>query len=378
MPAGRGADSLGRVRRSVVPRAALAFAALISVALASCGDTDEQEAVCDTVKAATVAAELRSAGADVDGSLRPRADESPGLSVCSYRSGDTSVRVSRDTAPQAPLRYFHRITEQFEFHAGDPRREPHLVFGVGDDRRAFGGAGSYWLPANGQLISLRDDRLVIVTVAARGVGGRGTQRAAERLALRVFGGGKLAERGARRGAGAERGMTIVTPRDGAEVREGQVLVEGTVAPPDATVRVAGRPARTRSGVFKARVPLDRGSNRIEIAGAADGREIGRKALTVNRLAPADEAAARIAAGYDGHVPDIRGERLDIVRSAFRNIGLRVDEVQLTRGRVEPKAWAACGTRPLTGERAPRAKPVILFVARRRLDRSSGTACRGKH
>ena len=202
----------------------LTVAAVIAVVLASCGGADEPETVCGMVEPATVAAELRSAGAEPRGSLRPRGDETPGLSVCSYRGGDTSVRVSRDTAPQAPLRYYHRIVEQFEFHAGDPQWEPHLVFGVGDDRRAHGGAGSYWVPAYGQLISLRDERVVIVTLSARGASDRGRRRAAERLTLRVFGGGEPAERGDRRAAAAEPGMTVLTQRDGAELRETEVLV----------------------------------------------------------------------------------------------------------------------------------------------------------
>jgi glucodextranase-like protein len=356
----------------------LTLTALLPLVLASCGGSDEPEAVCDMVKPATVAKELRSVGAELGGSLHPRRDETPGLSVCTYRGGDTSVRVSRDTAPQAPLRYFHRITEQFEFHAGDPQREPHLVFGVGDDRRAFGGAGSYWVPANGQLISLRDERLVIVTVSARGASDRGRRRAAEEVALRVFGGGKPAKRGERRAAAAEPGMTIITPRDGAQLREAEVLVKGTVTPPGATVRVGGRPARTRNGVFEARVPVERGRNRIEIAAEANGREIGHQAMTVKRLAPAEEAAARIAREYHGRVPDIRGERLDIVRSAFRRIGLRYLQVKITKGRIVPEEWAACGTRPLVGERLRRGKRIVLFVARRRLERASGTACRGKH
>jgi hypothetical protein len=356
----------------------LTVAVLLPVALASCGGTDEPQTVCRMVRPSKVAAELRSAGAELRGSLRPRGDETPGLSVCSYRARDTSVRVSRDTAPQSPLRYYHRIVEQFEFHAGDPRREPHLVFGVGDDRFAHGGAGSYWVPAYGQLISLRDDRLVIVTVSARGAGERGRRRAAERLTLRVFGGGKPAERGDRRAAAAEPGMTVVTPRDGAELREHEVLVEGTVTPPDAIVRVAGRPARTRDGVFKARVPVVRGRNRIEVAAEASGREIGRQTLTAERLAAAEAAAARIAREYDGRVPDVRGERLDIVRSAFRRIGLKQLEVKLGKGRIEPKEWAVCGTRPLVGRPPPRNKPLLVFVAKRRLDRTSGTQCAGEN
>ena len=353
----------------------LAVAALLAVVLASCAGTDEPETVCDMVGPRTVAAELRKAGAEVRGSLRPRGDETPGLSVCSYRGSDTNVRVTRDTAPQAPLRYFHRIVEQFEFHAGEPQWEPHLVFGVGDDRRAHGGAGAYWVRVYGQLVSLRDDQVVVVTVSARGASDRSKRRAAERLALRVFGGGEPAERGDRRVTAAEPGMTVLTPRDGAELRERKVLVEGTVTPPDATVRVAGGPARMRNGVFDARVPVERGSNRIEIAAEADGREIDRQTLTVKRLAPAEEAAARIARGYDGRVPDIRAERLDIVRSAFRRIGLRYLEVKLSEGRIEPQEWAACGTRPPAGERPPRGKRLILLVAKRRLDRTSGTACR---
>jgi len=356
----------------------LTIVAVLPLVLASCGGgSDEQQAVCQMVRPATVAKELRSSGAEVQASLRPRGDETPGLSVCNYSGGDVHARVSRDTAPQAPLRYFHRITEQFEFHAGDPQREPHLVFGVGDDKQAFGGAGSYWIPANGQLISLRDDRLVIVTVAARGASERGRQEAAERLALRVFGDGKPAERGPSRAAAAKPGMNVLTPLDGAELREGEVLVEGTVTPPDATVRVAGRAARTRNGVFQSRVPVDLGSNRVEVAAKANGQEIGRKALTIKRLAPADEAAAEIAREYNGRVPDIRAERLDIVRSAFHQLGLRFIEVKLGRGRIVPKEWAACGSRPPEGERPLSDKPLVLLVAKRRLDRTSGTACRGK-
>jgi hypothetical protein len=347
------------------------------VVLVSCGGADEPEAVCDMVGRATVAAELRRAGAELPASLRARGDESSGLSVCSYRGGDTSVRVSQDTAPQAPLRYFHRIVEQFEFHAGEPLWEPHLVFGVGDDRRAHGGAGSYWVPAYGQLVSLRDERLVVVTVAARGASDGSKRRAAERLTLRVFGRGEPAERGERRAAAAEPGMTVLTPRDGAELREDEVLVEGAVTPRSADVRVAGRSARTRNGVFSARVPVARGRNRIEVAAEAAGREIGRRALTVERLAPPEEAATRIAGHYDGRVPNVRGERLDIVRSAFRRIGLRYLEVKLTKGRIEPEAWAACGSRPPAGERTPRAKRLVLLVAKRQLGRASGTACRGE-
>jgi Glucodextranase, domain B len=356
----------------------LSVAALLAVVLASCGGTDEPERVCDMVAPKTVAAEVRSAGAELHGSLRPRGDESPGLSVCSYRGRDANVRVSRDTAPQAPLRYFHRIVEQFEFHAGDPQWEPHLVFGVGDDRRAFGGAGSYWVPAYGQLISLRDERLVVVTLSAGGVSDSSKRRAAERLTLRVFGGGEPAERGERRAAAAEPGMTVVTPRDGAELREGEVLVEGTVTPPDAAVRVAGRPARTRNGVFQAHVRVGRGTNRIELTAEANGKPIGSRALTVMRLAAAEVAAARIARNYDGRVPNIRGERLDIVRSAFRHIGLRYLQVKVGTGHIDPEEWAACGSRPPAGERPPRDKPLVLLVAKRRLDRTSGTACRGEN
>jgi hypothetical protein len=354
------------------------LAVLFAVLLASCGGTEDPETVCDMMGPQTVARELRGAGAELQGSLRQRADESPGLSVCSYRAGHTSVRVTRDTAPQAPLRYFHRIVEQFEFHAGDPQREPHLIFGVGDDKRAFGGAGSYWVPRYGQLISLRDERLVVVTLSAEGTGAEGTRRAAERLTLRVFGGGEPAKRGDRRATAAEPGMTVVTPRDGAQLREDEVVVEGTVTPPDASVRVAGRPTPIRDGVFRARVPVERGRSRIEIAAAADGREIGRKALTVRRLAPAEEAAARIAGAYDGRVPNIRGERLDIVRSAFRQIGISYLEVNLTKARIVPEEWAACGTRPPAGEQVPREKRLVLLVAKRRLDRASGTACAGEN
>jgi hypothetical protein len=143
------------------------------------------------------------------------------------------------------------------------------------------------------------------------------------------------------------------------------------------VQVAGRAARTRDGVFRASVPLERGENRIEVAAEAGGKEITRETLTIKRLAAAEVAAARIARNYHGRVPDIRGERLDIVRSAFRQIGLDHLEVKLGKGRIEPAGWAVCGSRPPAGARPPHDKPIVVLVAKRRLDRASGTECRGE-
>ena len=81
----------GRVRRHfssltwVIARR-LTFVALVPLVLASCGGgSDEPERVCHMVRPATVAKELRGSGTEVQGSLRPHADETPGLSVCSYR-----------------------------------------------------------------------------------------------------------------------------------------------------------------------------------------------------------------------------------------------------------------------------------------------------
>ena len=83
----------------------LTLIAVLPLVLACCGgSSDEPERVCHMVRPATVAKELRGSGAEVQGSLRPHADETPGLSVCSYRGGGVNARVSRDTAPQAPLR----------------------------------------------------------------------------------------------------------------------------------------------------------------------------------------------------------------------------------------------------------------------------------
>ena len=66
-----------------------------------------------------------------------------------------------------------------------------------------------------------------------------------------------------------------------------------------------------------------------------------------------------------------------MRSALRQVGLRYLEVKLDKGQIVAKGWAACGSRPPEGERLPRGKPLVLLVAKRQLDRTSGTACRGK-
>jgi hypothetical protein len=339
---------------------------IAAVTLVACGQSGPPTA-CKKVGDARVeqATKVRA--------LSSTLDESPGLSVCHWTGGGASVRVTIDAAPQAPLRYFHRITEQYEFHSGDPHREPRLVYDVGDDARASGGAGAYWVEANGQLIAQRGDRLVIVTLHAPEVPAEKARKAATGLALAAL-----------EGAGGKRGgapatdrqanlFAVITPGSGAAVHDSRVEVAGTAAK-GVRVRVGGRSAKQKEGIWRAQVRLRRGRNHIEVEARAGTRR-ERRTIDVERGESADVVAAKLVRGSRGRLPDLRTETVQIAQIVAADLGVRVKVVPVVHGQVRADRWTVCRTRPFDGERLRRGERVKLFVAPMRLDRASGTDCR---
>jgi hypothetical protein len=65
-------------------------------------------------------------------------------------------------------------------------------------------------------------------------------------------------------------LSLTAPVDGARVNVGNVLVLGTVDPPVATVRVAGRSTHVANGSFRRWVSLRRGLTRIGVVAKAPG------------------------------------------------------------------------------------------------------------
>lgn len=336
------------------------------MALAACGESEPPSA-CKTVGDERV---IRATGVS---ELSPASDESPGLSVCHWTGERTSVRVSIDEAPQAPRRYFNRLVELWQFHADDPARAPRLVYGVGDDIHALGGAGAYWLNATGQLIAQRGERLVIVTLDAPGLEGNRAERAAMVLARAALRGAGGTEGGGTASTRPASLVEILSPRSGALVRDSSVEIAGTSAR-GATVKVNGRRVKPRNGIWRTRVNLHTGMNRVEVV-ARGGAEQKRRSVEVERGEPARVVAARLVRRSRGRLPDLRAESVEIAQTVLHQLGLRAELIPFARGRVRPDRWSVCRTRPFEGERVHRGQRVMLWAAPMQLDRASGTDCR---
>lgn len=355
--------------------AAFALAASAALLAAGCGSSRKQQSACDLVTKSAVSAQAQRLVGPGAGAVTATADETPGLSVCLYRGRDLSVRVSIDTNTRAPVRFYNRITEQWEFYAGDATRKPVLVNGVGDDQTAFGGAGAYWVAASNQLIALSNGRLVIVTVGAADAKPKQARAAAIRLARMITrsGGGKQQQ--ARAELTPANQVQVFSPLAGTLVRAPTVAVHGAVVPADAQVRIDGRRARTRpGGFFFGHVPLTRGRNEISVVATRGSRDIDEQRIVVRRGASPAEAAAQLVRRSQGRLPDLRTQRLDVALAVLRALGLGHREATVQPGRVVPATWTVCSTKPAQGERIRRGRRVLVFVAPGRFDKPSTTDC----
>ena len=139
----------------------------------------------------------------------------------------------------------------------------------------------------------------------------------------------------------------------------------------AAVRVAGRRAPVRDGVFARAVPLAPGRNRIRVVAKARGLSLTRT-VSVRRGRPVVALGRAFARRHPGEVPDLLAQGLADARAMLRGAGLRHRVVRLAAGSLRRGAWAVCRTAPRAGERARVA--VVLFVDRADPYRASSTAC----
>ena len=84
------------------------------------------------------------------------------VSRCRFRAGAAIVEVIVDTAASASTRYRYSVEEQQQFYADEPKLRPRPVKGVGTDHPYVPGAN--WTPARQQLVALRGERIVKVSV----------------------------------------------------------------------------------------------------------------------------------------------------------------------------------------------------------------------
>jgi len=95
-----------------------------------------------------------------------RAEPTPPNSRCQLRGPGVHVSISLDTAYDARQRYENRMTEQVQFNAPYPAKDPHHVAGVGDP-----GAGEHfasWIPAYSTLYAVRGNRWLTLAYSVAG------------------------------------------------------------------------------------------------------------------------------------------------------------------------------------------------------------------
>jgi Glucodextranase, domain B/PASTA domain len=148
-------------------------------------------------------------------------------------------------------------------------------------------------------------------------------------------------------------LTIEQPGDTATVESGTVYVRGTVEPPTAQVRVLGRPASVSGGSFSIQVPLEPGSNVVDVIASATGRAPMLTAFRVTRQVMVV-------------VPDLAGQDVGDAEDSLKGLGLEVDARRGTDGFLDgllPGSPKVCTQRPAAGEKVRKGTTVIVVAAK---------------
>jgi hypothetical protein len=77
-------------------------------------------------------------------------------------------------------------------------------------------------------------------------------------------------------------LTVLAPIAGSTIRTQSVSVRGTVVPSNAQVEVEGRPAEVAGGVFRESVPVDVGSNTIDVVASREGADPVTRTVEITR------------------------------------------------------------------------------------------------
>jgi hypothetical protein len=147
-------------------------------------------------------------------------------------------------------------------------------------------------------------------------------------------------------------LEITAPADAAVVRDASVEVRGRVHARRARVLVLGRRARVARGEFRAVVPLQVGSNLIDVGVSAPGTAPAWDALRVTR-----EVLVTL--------PDLRGAARDDAVTRLEALGLsaQVEEEGDLLDELLGGDWIVCESRPPAGSDVPSGAEVELTVAK---------------
>jgi hypothetical protein len=148
-------------------------------------------------------------------------------------------------------------------------------------------------------------------------------------------------------------LEVRAPSDLAVVRDGTVEVSGSVAPGRADVWVLGQSAQVSGGTFSATVPLEPGSNVIDVIATAPGRESAMTAVRVTREVLVE-------------VPDVAGADEDEARGRLSDVGLKADVEKADGGLLDellPGEATVCTQDPHAGARVRRGTAVHVVVSK---------------
>ena len=143
-------------------------------------------------------------------------------------------------------------------------------------------------------------------------------------------------------------LTIDNPGDGATVDDESVQVSGRVNPPDSVVRVNGNRVGTQGGSFATTVPLEAGTNVIDIQAGAPKHPGAMTAVRVTRLVKVE-------------VPDLSGLPPDEAADQLRALGLtpQLKDVGSLLDDILGGDPVVCGTDPDPGTEVSPGTKVTL-------------------
>jgi hypothetical protein len=149
-------------------------------------------------------------------------------------------------------------------------------------------------------------------------------------------------------------LSVDAPADMSLLQAGSVEVRGLVSPASARVTVEGHDVDVSDGRFSAQVPLQPGTNLVDVvAGAGGGARPAMVALRVRRQ-------VRV------RVPDLTGFTPSDAKDSLAGLGLRAD-VQEAGGLLElllPEDARVCRTDPAGGGQVGPGSTVKVYAAKR--------------
>lgn len=148
-------------------------------------------------------------------------------------------------------------------------------------------------------------------------------------------------------------LSVDAPADLALVHDDSVELHGVVSPSDAQVSVEGHDVGVSGGRWSAHVPLQPGTNLIDVfAGASGGARPAMVAIRVRRQVKVS-------------VPDLTGFTPSDAKDSLAGLGLQAD-VQEASGILElllPENARVCETDPPAGSEVDPGTTVRVFAAK---------------